>query len=118
MKYLTCGVTTQQSFPDKAHCPQDLFDLRNAIRFLCLLHAVLAPGAQLSDQGFFYSFPCLVKTLAGINAGICDDLITRAGDVCLKERRRLVLSVRETPLNEIYLLLSGFTRAPGALTIY
>jgi phenylacrylic acid decarboxylase len=47
--------------------------------------------------------PCSVKTLASINAGICEDLITRAADVCLKERRRVILSVRETPFSEIHL---------------
>jgi len=70
-------------------------------------HAIEDVGATIASGTFRTSgmvvIPCSMKTVAGVATGYSDNLLLRAADVVLKERRKLVLVVRESPLNQVHL---------------
>ena len=78
-------------------------------------------GAAISSGSFqahgMLVAPCSVKTLSGIATSYNDELIVRAADVCLKERRRVVLLLRETPLHAGHIELMAQATRNGAIVM-
>lgn len=80
---------------------KEVYALADAVYSINDVGATLASGAF--DTTGMLILPCSMRTLAACAHGLSDNLITRAADVHLKERRRLVLAVRETPFNLAHL---------------
>ena len=95
--------------PDEvAALAHELHDERN-------IGASIASGTFVTD-GMIVA-PCSIKSLSAIANSYNDNLIARAADVCLKERRKLVLVVRETPLHLGHLRLMEQVTASGAVIL-
>ena len=75
--------------------------------YASVYHPIDEIGASIASGSFrtmgMIVVPCSMKTAAGIHSGYSDNLLLRAADVCLKERRKLVLVARESPLSTLHL---------------
>lgn len=84
-----------------------------------VVHSHKDIGASIASGSFrahgMLVAPCSVKTLSSIANCYSDDLISRSADVCLKERRRVVLMVRETPLHAGHIALMDQATRNGAI---
>jgi flavin prenyltransferase len=95
--------------------PADIAALADYVHDEKDLAAPLASGTFLTDA--MVVAPCSIRSLSAIANSANDSLLVRAADVHLKERRRLVLVVRETPLHEGHLRLMTLATRAGAVIL-
>lgn len=97
-------VTRSAELTLQHECDMTMSELRN-LASVC--HRVDEIGASIASGSFptmgMIVVPCSMKTVAGVVSGYSDNLLLRAADVCIKERRKLILVARESPLSTIHL---------------
>ena len=100
----------------KSECGRSVRDVE---RLADVVHRPTDIGASIASGSFLVTamlvVPCSIKTLGAIAYGATSDLISRAGDVCLKEGRPLLLMVRETPLHLSHLRAMTLAAEAGAI---
>jgi flavin prenyltransferase len=97
------------------YTPDDVRALASVVHSHKDVGASIASGS-FRTEGMLVA-PCSVKTLSGIAHCYADDLVVRAADVCLKERRRLVLMFRETPLHAGHVAIIDQATQNGAIVM-
>jgi flavin prenyltransferase len=101
-------VCAYEGFPEIARRADKVYDNKD-------FFAAIASGSYL-HQGMVV-VPCSMGTLGKLAHGIGDSLLTRAADVCLKEKRRLIIVPRETPMSILHLRNQQTLAECGALMI-
>jgi 4-hydroxy-3-polyprenylbenzoate decarboxylase len=97
------------------HTPDEIRALADVVHSHKDIGASIASGS-FKSEGMLVA-PCSVKTLSGIAHCYSDDLVVRAADVCMKERRRVVLLFRETPLHAGHIALLQQVTQNGAIVM-
>ena len=112
--HLVISSTSKKIIPEETS--YSLSEVENLASFVHPNDNLAAPisSGSFKTDGMII-LPCSVKTLSGVAHSYNDNLMTRAADVTLKERRKLVLAVRETPLHQGHLELMLHASRMGAI---